>query len=60
MLNGGGHSGTRKGAHVGKLKHQRRTPPRRPENGVKTRVKQRRAAGSSQGKLDRWHLGRAQ
>jgi hypothetical protein len=45
---------------VGKLKHQRRSQPRRPTEGAKSRAKQRRAAAASQGKLDRWYLGRSQ
>ncbi len=45
---------------MGKLKHQRRSQPRRPTEGAKSRAKQRRAAAASQGKLDRWYLGRSQ
>jgi len=43
---------------MARRKHQRRSRPRRPTDGVKARVRHRRTDVVSQGKLDRWTLGR--
>jgi hypothetical protein len=41
---------------MGKLKHKRRTPPRRPDDHRRTLTKQKRVASAAQHELRRWQF----